>query len=112
MPILDADYSRVDYEDMAKAIGLKPKHIPLLIASFIEESASTMESLKNAIEARDYEKIRSSAHAIKGSAGNLKFNEVYEMARDIEFAGVKQEGSFEYEAYFEAIKTAIGTISL
>jgi HPt (histidine-containing phosphotransfer) domain-containing protein len=112
MPILDADYSRVNYEDMARAIGLKPKHIPLLIASFIEESGSMMDALKDAIEVKDYEKIRSSAHAIKGSAGNLKFSEVYEMAKDVEFAGAKGESSFEYEAYFEAIKTAIGTISL
>ena len=112
MPILDADYSRVNHEDMARAIGLKPKHIPLLIANFIEESASIMKSLKDAIEAKDYEKIRSSAHAIKGSAGNLKFNEVYEMARDVEFAAAKGESDFEYEAYFEALKTAIGTISL
>lgn len=112
MPILDADYSRVNHEDMASAIGLKPKHIPLLIANFIEESASIMESLKDAIEAKDYEKIRSNAHAIKGSAGNLKFSEVYEMARDVEFAGAKGESDFAYEAYFEAIKNAIGTISL
>lgn len=112
MPILDADYSRVDHEEMARAIGLKSKHIPLLIANFLEESISIMESLKEAIDSRNYEKIRSSAHAIKGSAGNLKFNEVYEMAKEMEFAGAKQDGDFEYETYFEAIKSAIGTISL
>lgn len=112
MPILEADYSRLNHEDMAKVIGLKPKHIPLLIASFIEESASIMELLRDAIEIRDYEKIRANAHAIKGSAGNLKFNEVYEMAREMEFAGAKQDDTFGYEAYFEAIKNAVGTISL
>ncbi|MFA5455745.1 MAG: Hpt domain-containing protein [Sulfurimonas sp.] len=112
MPILYADYSRVNHEDLASAIGLKPKHIPLLIANFIEESASIMEMLKNAIEACDYEKIRANAHSIKGSAGNLKFSEVYEMAREVEFAGAKEENDFEYEAYFDAIKSAIGTISL
>ncbi|MDQ1338779.1 MAG: hypothetical protein QG617_1747 [Campylobacterota bacterium] len=112
MPILYADYSRVNHEDMALAIGLKSKHIPLLIANFIEESTLIMESLKDAIEARDYEKIRSRAHAIKGSAGNLKFNEVYEMAKEMELSGSKEENDFEYEAYFEAIKSAIGTISL
>ncbi|MFA5234913.1 MAG: Hpt domain-containing protein [Sulfurimonas sp.] len=110
MPILDADYSKVNHEDMASAIGLKSKHIPLLIANFIEESASILEALKDAIETRDYEKIRSSAHAIKGSAGNLKFSEVYEMARDVEFAGAKREIDFGYEIYFEAIRNAIGTI--
>ncbi|MDQ1268663.1 MAG: Histidine kinase, partial [Campylobacterota bacterium] len=45
MPILYTDYSMVDHEEMARAIGLKSKHIPLLIANFIEESASIMESL-------------------------------------------------------------------
>ncbi len=112
MPILEADYSRVNYEEMALAIGLKPKHIPLLIANFIEESISITESLKEAIDSRNYEKIRSSAHAMKGSAGNLKFNEVYEMAREMELASAKQDDSFEYETYFEAIKSALGTISL
>ncbi|OHD96753.1 MAG: histidine kinase [Sulfurimonas sp. RIFCSPHIGHO2_12_FULL_36_9] len=112
MPILDADYSRVDYEDMAKAIGLKSKHIPILIANFIEESVSILDALEENIASRDYEKIRSSAHEIKGSAGNLKFNEVYDMAKEMEFSAAKQDMDFEYEDYFDAIKSAIGTISL
>lgn len=112
MPILDADYSMVDHEEMARAIGLKPKHMPLLIANFIEESASIMETLEEDIASRNYEKIKSRAHVIKGSAGNLKFNEVYEMAKEMELSGSKEEGDFEYEAYFKAIKSAIGTISL
>lgn len=112
MPILYADYSSVNYEDRAKAIGLKSKHIPILIANFIEESTSILDALEKSIAFRDYEKIKSGAHAIKGSAGNLKFNEVYEMAKEMEFSGAKQEVDFEYEVYFDAIKSAIGTISL
>lgn len=112
MPILDTDYSRVDHEEMARAIGLKSKHIPLLIANFIEESISILDALEEDIASRNYEKIRSSAHAIKGSAGNLKFIEIYEMAKEMELSGSKEESDFEYEAYFEAIKSAIGTISL
>ncbi len=112
MPILDADYSRVDYEEMARAIGLKSKHIPILIANFIEESVSILDVLEKSIASKDYEKIRSSAHEIKGSAGNLKFNEVYEMAKEMELSGAKQDINFKYEDYFDAIKSAIGTISL
>lgn len=112
MPILDTDYSRVDHEEMARAIGLKSKHIPLLIASFIEESISILGTLEENIASRNYEKIRSSVHAIKGSAGNLKFNEIYEMAKEMELSASKEESDFEYEAYFKAIKNAIGTISL
>lgn len=111
MPILAADYSNINHEKIALSIGLKPKHIPLLIASFLKESPFILDLLSESIAVRDYDKIRSNAHAIKGSAGNLRFNEVYEMAKEMELAGAEKKSSFEYEAYFEAIKSAIETIS-
>lgn len=112
MPILDADYSNIDHEEMAISIGLKPKHVPMLIASFFEETESILNDLKESITIKDYDNIKSYAHSIKGSAGNLRFNEVYEMAKEIEFAAAEQKSNFEYESYHEAIKSVIGTISL
>jgi len=112
MPILDADYSNIDHEEMAISIGLKPKHIPLLISSFFEETEVILNALKESITTRDYHNIRLNAHAIKGSEGNLRFSEVYEMAKEIEFAAVEQKSNFEYESYHQAIKCAIGTISI
>ncbi|MDD5400662.1 MAG: Hpt domain-containing protein [Sulfurimonas sp.] len=112
MPILDADYSNIDHEEMAISIGLKPKHVPMLIASFFEETEAILNTLKESIIIRDYHNIRLNAHAIKGSAGNLRFNEVYEMAKEIEFAAAEQKNNFEYESYHQAIKSAIGTISI
>ncbi|MDQ7066935.1 MAG: hypothetical protein Q9M40_02420 [Sulfurimonas sp.] len=38
MPVTNPDYSSIDHQKMAGDIGLKVKHIPLLIASFLEES--------------------------------------------------------------------------
>lgn len=110
MPILTADYSNINHEEMAMAIGLKAKHIPILIASFLEESVSILEELQNSICNVDYQGIKANAHAIKGSAGNLRFNEIYEMAKEIEFAGNDSVIDFDYDGYLEAIKTAIGTI--
>lgn len=112
MPILNADYSNINHEELALCIGLKPQYIPILIDSFLRESALMLDVLRESIALRDYNKIKSNAHAIKGSAGNLRFNEVYEMAKEIEFAGAEQKIDFEYEAYFEAIKKAIDTILL
>jgi len=112
MPILDADYSSINHEEMAISIGLKPKHIPLIIASFFEETESILNTLKESINTRDYHNIRLNAHAIKGSAGNLRFSEVYEMAKEIEFAAAEQKNNFEYESYHKAIRSAIRTISL
>lgn len=111
MPILQADYSNLDLDEMAAKIGLKAKHMPMLIGSFLEESTNIMSSLESAISSNDFEAIKMNAHSIKGSTGNLQFTEIYEMSKEIEYAGSSSNADFDYKAYFEAIKLAIATIS-
>ncbi len=112
MPILTADYSNLDHEKMASGIGLKSKHIPMLIGSFTDESASIMKNLRDAIDANDFTNIKMHAHSIKGSAGNLKFSEVYEMAKEMELSAMNEKSDFDYLSYFEAINKAISTIKV
>jgi HPt (histidine-containing phosphotransfer) domain-containing protein len=110
MPILNADYSSLNFEEMAASIGLKPKHMPLLIGSFLEESGPILSNIQTAIDAASYADIKMHAHSIKGSAGNLKFTEIYEMAKEMEFAGGAADSSFDYRSYLDAIKKAVATI--
>jgi len=49
MALTNPDYSVLNHEEMAKAIGLKAKHIPILVGSFIEESTPILEKLAKAI---------------------------------------------------------------
>jgi len=111
MAILTANYSSINHDEMAQEIGLKAKHIPILIMSFLEESASILEKLNEAIVSKNYQEIKSQAHAIKGSAGNLHFNEVYEMSKEIELSAADAKVDFDYEVYLDAIKKAVATIS-
>ena len=112
MAITNPDYSNLNHEEMATLIGLKAKHMPMLIASFLEESNPILSTLRTAINSSDYSVIKASAHSIKGSAGNLRFNEVYEMAREMELAGGDSDASFDYGGHLDAIKNAIGTIKI
>jgi HPt (histidine-containing phosphotransfer) domain-containing protein len=110
MPLVQVDYSDLDHEDMANKIGLSSKHVPLLIASYLEEAEGGLSKLQDSINKRDYDAIKSDAHFIKGSSGNLKFVELYEMSKEVELAASEQDDSFDYDGYFKAIKEAIGTI--
>ena len=112
MPITNPDYSILNHEEMAKAIGLKAKHMPMLIGSFLEESAPILIELESAVVSKDYNEIQNRAHSIKGSAGNLRFDELAEMAKEMEHAGAAAEENFDYSSYLEALKKAINTISL
>jgi len=106
------DYSTLDMETMAKEIGLKVKHIPILVGSFLEESTAILTRLEDAIATKDYSAIYQNAHSIKGSAGNLRFNEIYEMAKSMEHAANEGDSSFAYEETFDVIKKGIATICI
>jgi len=112
MPITNPDYSNLSYEDMALAIGLKLKHIPILIESFLEESASIIEKIQEAIDSKDYVAIQANAHSIKGSSGNLHFTDLYNMAKEMELSATDKNNSFDYALYLNAIKDAILTIKV
>ena len=110
MPALNADYSNLNYDEMAVKIGLKAKHMPMLIGSFLEELKHLIPALKKALDTDNFSEIAARAHSIKGSAGNLRFKEVYEMAKEIELSAENSDADFDYSTNFEAIKVAIATI--
>lgn len=111
MPILHADYSSLNHEAKAEAIGIKPEYIPIIIKSFFQESIEILDKLQKSIESKEYESIRAYAHAIKGSAGNIDFKEIYEMAKEMEEAAAKSSEEFDYMLYCTAVKKAVLTIS-
>jgi len=104
------DYSSLDAEAIAAAIGLKSKHIPRLVASFVEESTMIMGKLEEAIAARHYDEIAEYAHSLKGSSGNLRLNELYELAKSMELAAKEASSDFAYEEVFAAIKAGVGSM--
>jgi HPt (histidine-containing phosphotransfer) domain-containing protein len=112
MKKLDINYSDINYEERAAKIGVKPNLIHLIFKSFVDECGSLLQNLQNSLELGEYEKIKSYAHAIKGSAGNLQLYEIYEMAKEIEFMAKEKNSDFAYKEYLDAIKNAIATISL
>ncbi len=104
------DYSTLDAEAMAAAIGLKSKHIPRLVASYIEESTMILGKLENAIASLQYDAIGEYAHSLKGSSGNLRLNELYELAKSMEHAAREQSRDFSYEEVFHALKQGVGSL--
>jgi len=112
MPISNPDYSELNHAEMAASIGLKEKHIPMLVGSFLEEAGPLLEKLTIAIDSNDYATIQSAAHSIKGSAGNLRFNELQDMSKELEFAGRDSDESFDFSSYLDALSQAISTIKV
>jgi HPt (histidine-containing phosphotransfer) domain-containing protein len=105
-------YGNINADEMAAKIGLNAKHIPILVQSFIDESTQILESLEAAISQKDYTEIGNTAHSIKGSAGNLKFDEMYELAKEVELTAKEAKEDYPYEAACASLKNAILSIKI
>lgn len=104
-------YSNLSAQQMASKIGLNVKYILPIVQSFTNESTKILEHLSLAISKRDYEEIERRSHSIKGSAGNLKFVKMYELAKEMELSAGEKKEDYPYEEACECLKKAIKSIS-
>lgn len=103
---------KVDTKEIASVLGISEAHIPLLVGSFLDESKSILENLSTAVAANDFENITLNGHSIKGSAANLRLNEVSELAKSIEMAGKNKDSSFDFSGSCQRLKAMIEDIQL
>lgn len=73
-----------------------------LYTTFFETVAVTLQMLKDAIEAEDYDAIKLHAHSIKGSSSSLCYNAISEIAEVIEKKAELKE-SYVYEDAFKEL---------
>ena len=93
-------------DDTAKALGLQIPIFKTILKTFIGSIDKDVESLKQAINENDFDKIRGAAHKIKGAAGNLKITNVFEITKDIELSA-KEEFDIDYKAKFKKLVTYV-----
>ena len=69
-----------------------------VVRVFLEDSPDRLAAIKTAVDQRNADAIRRSAHALKGAASNLAANDVFEAAKTLERLGA--------EARFDAAEAA------
>lgn len=74
----------MDLKGLAADIGLEEEEILELVELFFETSTSDLDRLKKAMDQNDVKTVAETAHSIKGAAGNMRLQKIYELARQIE----------------------------
>lgn len=75
-----------DKSELLRAVGDKEDRVERLVAKFLTNLPTMLDSITSSAGARNYELLRQQAHALKGSAANLRVNIVADVAADLEFA--------------------------
>ncbi|HJX31806.1 MAG TPA: Hpt domain-containing protein [Thermodesulfobacteriota bacterium] len=74
----------MNVKELSESLGLEEDEFLDLVDLFVETSASNLTDLAKALETGNAEEVVKASHSLKGAAGNLGFQEIYERAKLIE----------------------------
>lgn len=105
----------LDKEKAVRELGIPEEMYSELLRVFIEQTEEPLNSLVEKIKSGNFEEIAKTAHFIKGSAGNLRIDEIYSIAKDIELGAKEQQdintlgdNASKLRSAFEELKNIIG----
>lgn len=76
---------QIDKPLAAEKLGIPKELYDNIFAGFMQEGSDLILKIDEMKKEKDFEGLRQIAHFIKGTAGNLKLNEVYAAAKEIEY---------------------------
>ncbi len=77
---------RIDKKKALSELGIPEEMYDELLGDFITQTEVSVKQLEELVPTDNFEEIRKAAHFIKGSAGNLRIEEIHILAKEIEFA--------------------------
>ena len=81
----------LDLDVLAQKMGYDKEDIEVMLGMFLNKVDSQLASIEEAITSKDHDTIFRTTHAIKGSAGNIGLDEIFELTKDIELAAKRAE---------------------
>lgn len=95
----------LDLDVLAQKMGYDKEDIEVMLGMFLNKIDSQVSSIEEAITLKDHDTIFRTTHAIKGSAGNIGLDEIFELTKDIELSAKRAE-DVNYDD-FEKLKRMI-----
>jgi HPt (histidine-containing phosphotransfer) domain-containing protein len=77
--------------ELAEGFDLTPEEFLEILELFLQTSLGHLSHMQAAIQERNLPQMLSSAHSLKGAAGNLGLTEIYEIAREMEKKAASQD---------------------
>lgn len=92
------------HEHLSELLGVDMETTLLLVQVFEEEFKEDMSRLHSAILSRNYHAIEDAAHAIKGSSSNMRYDDIADVAREIEQAAIARDETFMFLERYEMLE--------
>ncbi|MDF1875327.1 Hpt domain-containing protein [Sulfurimonas sp. SAG-AH-194-I05] len=96
----------VNLQAIADELDFDLEDIKMVLTSFLKDSVLNLTNMIHAIDTEDYNTLRLSAHAIKGSASNILLHEIVEITADIE-KNAFEKNTVDYSKRYLKLKSLI-----
>ena len=80
----DGSYMAIDRARIIAELGLDAEIVNELVTEFVTQTEETLKALEAAVAAGDFTAISDTAHSIKGSSGNLRMDDLYNLCKETE----------------------------
>ncbi len=93
----ETDYpEQDDFIEKAKKLfadmtGMDREFVEELFEAYIRYLPEMMKNVESAVINKDFKVLRSFSHQLKGSSGNLRVNDVYELAKSLEISALEED---------------------
>ncbi len=99
----------MDFKDLASRLGLDEEDFVELAELFVTTTLSDIDKIKKGVAENNSADAASASHSIKGAAGNLGFNEIYELTQKME-AQAKEGSLNDFDVYINDIESKLKEI--
>ncbi len=99
----------MDFKDLASRLGIGEDDFIEIVELFVTITLSDIDKIKKGILENNPADVAAASHSIKGAAGNLGFDDIFECAQKMEAQA--REGSLEnFDAYVSDIEDNLKAI--
>ena len=74
----------MDFQELASRLGIDEEDFMELVELFVTTTRSDIEKIKKGFNENDCTTAAAASHSIKGAAGNLGFDEMFELSKRME----------------------------
>ncbi len=93
----------LDLELLAAKLEFDLEDVRMLLNMFLENANKSMITLENAVIENNFNEIKNSSHAIKGSASNLMLEDITTLSSKMEELAISSKDA-DYNSLFMGIK--------
>lgn len=100
----------MDVKDLASRLGIDDEDFMELVELFVTTTLSDIDKIKKGVQQSDCEAAAAASHSIKGASGNLGFDDIFKLAKDMEMQA-RQENLDNFDDQLKTIENMVNSLN-